>query len=259
MVTALRPLEQEVVVEHQEIPGFMMAMTMPFTVRETNELTGLIPGEEIAFKLIVTDNDAWIEDIKKTGTAKNILPKNAGIRIARDVDPLEIGDALPEYHFVNEQGQSISLSQFRGNALVLSFLFTRCPLPQFCPLTAKKLAETQDQLSELPGGPTNWHILALSIDPEFDTPERLRQFGETYGYDPERWSLLTGDLIDITALAEQFGLLFWTEDGTINHNLRTVVVGADGTIRTNIIGNEWRVNDLVQQVREAAAGGKAKE
>lgn len=251
MVRALDPGAREVRIQHEAIPGYMEAMTMPFYVQDTNELSGLIPGQEITFTLIVTEDDAWIENVQKTGRAENILPEGAPIRIAREVEPLEVGDALPEYQFVNEQGQTVSLSRFKGQALVLSFLYTRCPLPNFCPLTAKKLARTQNQLLANTQAPTNWHLLSITIDPEFDTPERLKQFGKTYGYRPEHWSLLTGELIDITAIGEQFGLLFWTEDGTVNHNLRTVVVDADSLIRTNLIGNEWEVGELVRQVVKA--------
>jgi protein SCO1/2 len=257
-VLSLHPEELKVRIKHEAIPGYMDAMTMPFHVQDTNELAGLIPGEEVTFKLIVTEDDAWIEAIAKTGVAENILPAGAPIRIAREVEPLEAGDPLPEYHLVNEHGQEVSLSQFKGNALVLSFLFTRCPIPTFCPLTARKLVETQEQLLANSNGPTNWHILAITVDPEFDTPERLKEFGETYGYQPAQFNLLTGELIDITALAEQFGLLFWTEAGSISHNLRTVVVDANGIIQTNMVGNEWKVGTLVKDVIEAAAGdGKA--
>jgi len=251
-VLGLQPAEQRVRIRHETIPGYMDAMTMPFRVQDTNELAGLIPGEEITFTLIVTDDDAWIERLEKTGVAKNVLPEGAGIRIAREVEPLGVGDPLPDYPFIDQEGRKVRLSQFRGKVLVLSFLFTRCPIPTFCPLTARKLAETQDRLLAERRGLTNWHLLAITVDPEFDTPERLRQFGQTYGYEPQHWSLLTGDLIDITALAEQFGLLFWTEDGTVSHNLRTVVVGADGLIRTNLIGNEWAVDTLIEQVERAA-------
>lgn len=253
LVLSVHPEDHTVQIKHEEIPGYMDAMTMPFFVQTTNELTGLIPGEEITFQLIVTDDDAWIEHIKKTGVARNILPAGAPIRIAREVEPLEIGDSLPDYHFVNEQGREVSLSEFKGDALVLSFLFTRCPIPNFCPLTARKLAEVQDQLLARSNGPTNWHLLAITVDPEFDTPARLKQFGQTYGYNPDYWSFLTGELIDITAIAEQFGLVFWTEDGTVSHNLRTIVVGANGIIRTNIIGNEWAVEMLVKDVVEASS------
>lgn len=252
MVYSVHPGDHRVVVDHQEVAGYMDAMRMSFTVRDTNALVGLIPGEEITFNMIVTDDDSWIEDIKETGVAKNILPDNAGIHIARDVEPLEPGDELPDYPFVNEQGKAVQLNDYRGNALVVSFLFTRCPLPQFCPLTARKLVETQDQLLQNPGAPDNWRILAVSIDPEYDTPARLKQFGESYGYDPARFSLLTGERIDVGALAEQFGLLFWSEQGTVNHNLRTIVIGADGTVRTNMVGNEWAVDTLVREVRAAA-------
>jgi len=253
MVLSLKPQDSQAVIKHQKIPGYMMAMTMPFSVHDTNELSGLIPGEQITFEMIVTDEDAWIENLEKTGVAENILPQGAGIRLARDVEPLEIGDLLPEYHFLNAQGQPVRLSQFKGEAVVISFLFTRCPVPNFCPLTARKLAAVQDQLLANTGGPANWQILAITIDPEFDTPERLRQFGEMYGSKPAHWDFLTGELIDITALAEQFGLQFWTEDGTVSHNLRTIVVGADGVIRRNMIGNEWEVDALVRAVATAAS------
>lgn len=253
VVISLKPLEKKAVIKHEEIPGYMIAMTMPFFVQDTNELAGLIPGEEITFTMIVTEDDAWIEGVKKTGKAENILPPGAGIRIARDVEPLQIEDTLPEYQFINEQGREVHLGDYRGDALVLSFIFTRCPVPNFCPLTTRKLVETQERLLVNSMGPTNWHILAITVDPEFDTPRRLKQYGEAYGYKPEHWSFLTGELIDITALAEQFGLIFWTEDGTVNHNLRTVVVGADGTIRSNIIGNEWEVETLVGEVVNAAS------
>jgi len=252
LVLSLHPEDRKVRIKHEEIPGYMDAMTMPFSVHDTNELAGLIPGEEITFKLKVTDDDAWIEAIRKTGVAKNILPEGAPIRIAREVEPLKVGDVLPEYQFVNEQGREVSLSQFQGKALVLSFLFTRCPIPNFCPLTARKLAGVQNQLLANGGGPTNWHLLAISIDPGFDTPNRLKQFGEAYGYKPAHWSFLTGELIDITAIGEQFGMVFWTEAGTVSHNLRTIVVGADGLIRTNLVGNEWEVEALVGEVVEAA-------
>jgi protein SCO1/2 len=258
-ILSLKPEQSAVVIEHEEIPGYMSAMTMPFFVHDTNELAGLIPGEEVRFKMIITQDDAWIEDIEKTGQAKNILPPNAGIRIVRDVEPLDIGDVLPDYSLTNEFGQRVQLSQYRGKALVLAFLFTRCPLPMYCPLTTRKLAETQEALLARSTGPTNWHLLAVTVDPEFDTPARLKQFGETYHYKPERWSFATGDLTDITALAEQFGLMFWEEGGTISHNLRTVVVDADGIIRTNMVGNEWKVETLVAEVVEAAAGSAEKK
>jgi len=252
LVVSLNLPENSVRIQHQEIPGYMSAMTMPFTVKDTNELTGLLPGEEVTFRMEVTEDDMWIEGIKETGVVTNLAPTTGHFRLVRDVEPLEVGDELPDYHFIDENGKAVSLNQWRGNALVLSFLFTRCPVPNFCPLTARKLAKTQDQLLANSASPTNWHILAITVDPEFDTPERLKQFGQVYGYDSRSWSFLTGELIDITAIGEQFGLVFWTEGETVSHNLRTVVVDANGLIQTNIIGNEWRVEELVADVVQAA-------
>lgn len=241
-----------VTIRHQEIPGYMEAMTMPFEVKDTNELTGLIPGEEVTFKMLVTEDDAWIENVEKTGFATNLLPKVGEWSFARDVEPLDVGDSLPDSTFTNELGEVVRFSQFKDRVIVLSFLFTRCPFPKFCPLTARKLAETQDALLARAGGPRNWRILVVTIDPAYDTPERLRQFGRTYGYKPEWWSFLTASLTDITAVGEQFGLRVWTEQGLPSHNLRTVVIGPDGIIRTNIIGNEWEVEALVAEVVKAA-------
>lgn len=259
IVVSLNPADASAIIKHQTIPGYMMAMTMPFAVKDTNELAGLQAGEEVTFQMLVTMDDMWIEDVKKTGVVTNLPPTTGHFRLVREVEPLEVGDELPEYHFINEQGEAVSLSQWRGNALVLSFLFTRCPVPNFCPLTARKLVEMQNKLSAQSANPTNWHILCITVDPEWDTPEQLKQFGEAYGLKLEHANLLTGELIDITAIAEQFGLRFWTEAGTISHNLRTVVVDAGGMIQTNMIGNEWAVEDLMGQVLAATAGQSKKE
>lgn len=253
-IISLKPERSAVVIEHEDIPGYMNAMTMPFSVRDTNELNGLIPGEEVKFTMIVTHDDAWIEGIEKTGNARNLLPPDSGLSIVRDVEPLEIGDTLPDYSLTNEFGAPIHLSQYRGKTLALAFLFTRCPLPTFCPRTARQLAETQQTLLARDNGPTHWQILVVTIDPEYDTPERLKQYGKSYDYHPDHWTLATGDLTEITALGEQFGIMFWREGGTISHNLRTVVVDPDGIVQAILIGNEWKVEELVAEIDKAMTG-----
>jgi protein SCO1/2 len=171
----------------------------------------------------------------------------------KDVEPLDIGDPVPEYHFTNQLGQPISTSQFKGKALAINFLFTRCPFPTFCPLTANNFAETQRKLLSLTNGPSNWHLLTISFDPEFDTPAILKAYGERYKYDPEHWSLVTGNLVDITAVAEQFGQTFWhDENGSITHNLRTVIVDASGRVQKIIVGNKWTSDELAEEIQKGA-------
>ena len=142
----------------------------------------------------------------------------------RDVDPLQVGDPLPEYHFTNELGQAVSTAQFKGQALAITFIFTRCPLPNFCPKMSSNFSDTQKLLLNDKQALTNWHLLTITFDPEFDKPVVLKAYAQRFGADTNHWNFLTGELIDITAIATQFGELFWQEEGAINHNLRTAVL-----------------------------------
>ena len=253
VVVALDADGETVKIKHEEIPDYMPAMTMPFTARDTNELRGLTAGDAVTFRMTVTDTDGWIDQIIKTGTVANTLPPDAPIRIVRDVEPLAVGDALPEYHFTNQLGQAVSLSQFRGQALALTFIFTRCPFPTFCPLMSNHFRDVQDALLKNPNAPTNWHLLTLTFDPEYDTPPRLKTYAEGYHCDPQHWSFLTGPLVDVTALGEQFGLQFWRDpQGSISHNLRTVVVDARGRVQKNFTENKWTTEELTEEIVKAA-------
>src|SRR5580765_7077858 len=133
VVVSLAADGKAVEIKHEEIPGYMGAMTMDFETRDTNELRGLAAGESISFRMLVTGKDGWIDQIKKLDAAKadptTVLPN--GIRITRDVEPLEVGDLLPEYRFTNQLGQPFSTADFKGQALAITFIFTRCPFPTF--------------------------------------------------------------------------------------------------------------------------------
>jgi len=263
IVLEVKPSEKSVRVRHQEIPGYMPAMTMPFEVKNTNELTGLQPGDSVAFRMIVTEKDGWIDQIQKiisvketNSTATNI-PAALGVRVARDVDPLNPGDLLPEYRFTNQLGQTVSTAQFKGQVLAINFLFTRCPFPAFCPYTANNFAEVQAKLLALANRPTNWHLLTISFDPDYDKPEVLKTYGERYKYDPAHWTFATGDIIDITAIGEQFGLIFTRdENGLLSHNLRAAVVDPSGRVQKIFEGNRWTSDELVAEILKANTASK---
>jgi protein SCO1/2 len=204
--------------------------------------------------MIVTDTDGWIEQIRKLNqSTTNVPPKQAAVRLARDVEPLEEGDLLPDYQLINQDGQSISTSQFKGKALAITFLFTRCPFPTYCPLMSRNFAEVQSKLLAKSDGPTNWHLLTISFDPEFDKPEVLKGYAKVYGYDPSCWTFATGELTDVTAIAEQLGLSFWREDsGMISHNLRTAIIDTSGRLQKMYVGNQWTSGELVEEMVKAA-------
>jgi protein SCO1/2 len=252
VVVSLEADGKTVKIKHEAIPGYMAAMTMDFETRGTNELAGLATGDSVTFRMLVTADDGWIDQIKKLDVPKVELPP--GIRIVRDVEPLEVGDLLPEYRFTNQSGQVISTLDYRGRALALTFIFTRCPFPTFCPRVTAGLAEAQQLLLTNQPALTNWHLLALTIDPEFDTPAVLKSYAQRSGGVPRYWTFATGSLLDLTAIAEQCGLQFWrdTPDGLPNHNLRTVVIDAVGRVRTNLVGNAWTGEQLAAEISAAA-------
>jgi protein SCO1/2 len=251
----IKPDGKTAVIQHEEIPNYMPAMTMPLEVRNPNELAGLQAGDRISFRMVVTETDGWIDQVKKEGT-NNVYqpPVVESFRAVRNVEPLNVGDAMPDYPFVNEEGEAIRLSQYKGQALAFSFIFTRCPFPLFCPKMNENFAEAYKKLTTTQGAPTNWHLLSISFDPAFDTPAVLKNYARRYKYDPKHWNFVTGQIIDIDAITEQFGLYFAREGGgaNFNHNLRTVVVDAAGRVQKIFIGNEWKPDELYEEMVKAA-------
>ncbi|MDB6108536.1 MAG: electron transport protein SCO1/SenC, partial [Pedosphaera sp.] len=230
------------------------AMTMPFDVRDTNELRGLQSGDAVSFRMIIAGDDAWIDQLKKLNVPRaEELPSRPAFRVTRDVDPLKVGELLPDYHFTNQLGQAISTRQFKGQALAFTFFFTRCPYPTFCPLVSNNFDGARKKLLAMPDGPKNWHLLEISFDTELDSPDALKTYAERYKYDPKYWSFVTGDLLEVTAIADQVGETFWHEGGSITHNLRTVVVDAQGRVQKIIPENKWTSDELVAEIIKAAA------
>jgi protein SCO1/2 len=148
----------------------------------------------------------------------------------------------------------VSFSDFPGQAIAFTFVFTRCPFPTFCPRMNSGFAEAHNVLKNDPSAPANWHLFTISFDPDYDTPARLKAYSKTYNPDPNKWDWVTGAMIDIDAITEQVGLVFAFENATINHNLRTVVVDRNGIIRQILVGNEWTGQQLAEHVVAAAKG-----
>lgn len=252
--------DSSIVVAHEEIPGFMPAMTMPFLVKNSTELTGLQPGDSVTFRLAVTESKSWIDQVKKKDSPSlSEIPIRKSIRLVRDVEHLNVGDLLPNYRFTNELGRAVSFDDYKGKALALTFIFTRCPIPEFCPLMSKHFTEVQDQLSTAKDAPNNWHLFSISFDPHFDTPAILRGYARVYGYNPEHWSFVTGSMIDIDAITEQFGLPVVQQGGTLSHKLRTVVVDSRGRIQNIFIGNQWKPEELTEAMISASGASSDTE
>lgn len=249
---------KSVVVKHEEIPGFMPAMTMPFDVKEPKELQGLKPGDRISFRMLVTTNDGWIDRIQVIGSDTEATPAPAPVRLTAAVPLLEAGAPLPDFTLTNELGRTFRLSDFRGRVLAFTFIFTRCPYPDFCPRMTDHFARAQKALADRPDAPKNVKFLSISFDPEHDTPDLLRAYAERHAYDPEQWSLATGAWDQLEPLTGHFGLIFGRDvpPEKMEHNLRTVVVRPSGKIHAILPSNEWEVEDLLREIRAAAAAGE---
>ena len=261
LIKELLPEKKKVKIAHEDIPGYMEAMTMMLDVRDAKELGGLQPGDTVTFRMLVTEDDGWIDQLKKIdGPRTPLPPEPSSFRRVRDVEPLAVGDKMADYTFTNTLGRVVRISDFKGKALAFTFIFTRCPFPTFCPRLSSNFESAQQLLKAMSGGPTNWHILSITIDPDYDTPERLKEYSARYHADPQHWDYLTAPLIDITAIGEQFGLQFWRANPAepINHNVRSVVVDANGIIQWITPDNDFKPDVLAEQMVKAARVKPAK-
>ena len=252
VVREAQPGKSQLVVKHEEIPGYMDAMTMPFQVRDPKILESVKAGDDITFQLHVTEKNHWIDGLKIVGGGKVKPPRPNPPNIA----PLKVGDPLPALTFSDESGQVLRLEDYKGKALALTFIYTRCPLPDFCPLLSQKFHAVQEILLADPEAPKNWQLLSMSIDPENDTAEVLARYSKLQRADAAHWRFATGELRDITVLGLRSGLEFWEGGSEITHNLRTVVFDAQGRMRKVFPENTWTAKELADELRAGALLGR---
>jgi protein SCO1/2 len=250
---------QSAVIRHETISGYMGAMTMPFDVRTTNELANVRPGDEVEFRLVVTSDDSWIENVKKTGRKMALAVSNAR-PVATTNASAAARHPLMEYAFTNQLGQPVTLSSFRGQALAITFFFTRCPIPEYCPRLSKNFEEACAELKAMQNAPTNWHLLSVTIDPEFDTPAALRLYAKRYEHDPKHWSFLTGPKDRIAELARESGIAMQPDQGLLTHNFRTLIVDPGGKLQMSFpISGDISDGIASELVKAAKSGGTEPE
>lgn len=219
-----------VVIKHEAITNYMEAMTMPFRVAETNLLAGLKPGDEITFRLLVTENESWIDRIVRTGRSAPAEGKSTVVAPTNAPEAFRLAN-IPDFALTNEFGQPFSLRQLQGNAVAMTFFFTRCPVPDYCPRLTKNFAGAIQKLKATPGRPTNFHFLSISFDP-LDSPLLLRAYAQQYRYDSNHWTFLTGRPDHIRELTEGFGLSIKPGAGIYMHDFRTAIFDATGKLQT---------------------------
>ena len=249
-VVSVDRAKHRVTLDHEEIPGYMEAMIMPYTLRDEQILAELVPGDQLRATLVVDGNTTSLENIMFTRSTPESSGANAPVARAGP----KPGDALPDFKLVNQDAKAIALSQYRGKALVLTFIYTRCPLPEYCTLMSTNFAAVDRELQKNPELYARTHLLSVSFDPGYDTPKVLRSYGaaHTGNFTNEtfkHWEFATGKPEEIKEMAQFFGLTYYQETDQIIHGLRTAIITPDGHIHKIYEGNEWKPEELLRELQ----------
>ena len=250
-ILEVRSDRNEVVIRHEDIKGFMPGMTMPFKVRPASLLDGRRSGELVKATLVVEEVDAYLSALTKTGEAP--LPEAPAVtEVPKTVQP---GEPAPDAALVDQDGRPVFLSSFKGRPVALTFIYTRCPIPDFCPLMDRNFKVIQDAIRQTPAL-AQAKLLSISLDPAYDTPPVLKPYAAKLAADPAIWSFLTGDVAEVAKFGEQFGLYIEhdkTSSINVIHNLRTAVIDPAGRVVAIHNGNAWTTAELLADLTKAAS------
>jgi protein SCO1 len=255
-IVAMTPDRQEATVKHGEIAGLMPAMTMPYKVKEKGELNAVKPGDVIDATLNIVENDAYLTGVKKVGEAplEEAPPEPATVTTGTGLPILKPGEIVPDSPFVDQDGRKRAFKSFRGSMVVLTFIYTRCPLPTFCPMMDRHFVTIQEHMHDDPAL-KNVHLVTVSFDPAYDTPEVLKKHARELDADLSRWTFLTGDAEAIAKFGARFGVFVTrasNDPRDITHNLRTAIIGPDGKLLKVYTGNEWTPEEILNDLKPVA-------
>lgn len=230
-------------VSHDDIPGYMDAMVMPFTVRDAKKLSEVRPGDRIGFRLNVRNDRSWIDRLQLLSAA----PVDQGLEQSPAVSTLTpIGKPVPDFTLTNQDGRAVSLSSLRGKVVAVTFIYTRCPLPDYCPRMITNLQAVERRFPERVG--KDLALAAVTFDPQYDTPERLKEYARAFKVDRPGWQLLTGTVEDVSRVCGMFGVEFWPDEGLITHTLQTAVIDREGKLVASVEGKEYSGKQLADLV-----------
>ena len=259
LVLAVDPSHRRFVVSHESVPDLMPAMAMPFDVRESTELEGVVPGMMVEFTLVIEPDAACAEQIRIRRyeaveqdplTAQRLALLKEMIQPASPEAIVAIGETVPDFTLVNQARQPVTLSSLRGTVVALNFVYTSCALPQFCFRMANHFGMIQRRLGALMGEDVT--LLTVTFDPARDRPERLAEYAKQWKADPRTWHFLTGDVPDVRRVCSLFGVQAFREEGLVNHSTRTAVIDRQGRLAANIEGNEYTTAQLADLLETVA-------
>ena len=250
-----------VTVAHDEIKGYMPGMTMPFTVKDDWPfLIPLVPGDQITATLVVDGSTSWLEDVQIAHESTETSTK-----VIEGLAEPKAGDEVPNYYLTNQDGKQIRIKDYRGKALALTFIYTRCPMPDQCTLMSNNFAIIDQELQKQPELYNKTHLLSITFDPEYDTPQVMRSYGGSFTgrYTDEtfqHWEFATSTKEQIKGLAQFFGLRYYNDTSSgeqqIIHSLRTAVIGPDGKVFKVYRENKWKPEEVVRDLQALSSNAK---
>jgi protein SCO1 len=260
VVRSVAPKTGEVLIKHRAIPGFMPAMTMPFKPVNRAVLDSLRPGDRVEGTLRVEKEDGAVRDyqlldLKVTTPVEppaTVLDVSKGkVEIRKQVSQLQVGDPVPDFIMTGQDGQTFKLSDLRGKVIVLTFIYTRCPVPDFCPLMDRKFLDLSQHLGAFPNRAKDIRLISLSFDPEHDTPDVLRKHAQIRGAVPPLWSYAVASHPELAKIAAPLGLRFGPDGTDIAHTLSTAVIDRRGNLARLELGtqaNHWATADFLKTI-----------
>ena len=262
MVISVDSAQQKVVISHQRIPGYMDAMVMPFRVKDAALLKGVTPGAGVEFSLVVDQGSSRIEELKvvefrsaerdpeqarRLGLIESIIGKSTAHQLA-------VGQAVPAFTLTDQDNQPVSLGAFAGKVVALNFVYTRCPLPDYCFRLSNNLAQLQKRFGA--GLGRELILLTVTFDPGHDTPATMAKYAKIWNADLKAWHFLTGPRAEVERVCNLFGVAAWQDEGILTHSLHTVVIDRNGKLAANIEGNSYSAQQLGDLVDEVLRRGR---
>ena len=243
----------------QAIPGYMDAMVMTFPVHNAAAIDGVTPGMMIDFKLEVRKNIVYADQIRvhvfestaqEPMAARQLEILDAATAPASRIGPaLLVGQTVPDFTLIDQRRKSVTVSAFKGKVVSITFIYTRCPLPNFCFRMSNNFGVLHQRFAERMG--KDLVLLSITFDPEHDQPDTLADYARTWAKDDKAWHFLTGPLADVHKICRQFGVSSWQDEGFLTHSLHTVIIDRQGRMAANLEGNEYsakQLGDMVEAV-----------
>jgi len=258
MVLKVDPAHKTMIVSCDAIPGFMAAMTMPFEVRNSDELRGIAPGMVVDFTLATETDSSYAENLKirpYEGVEQDPMTARRLKLLNRLNNPdaaskiLAIGQSVPDFTLIDQQHHKVSLSQYSGKVVAINFIYTSCALPNFCYRMANNFGVLQRRFSAQLG--SGLVLITVTFDPQHDQPEQMAHYAENWKADPATWHFLTGPVPDVQRVTNEFGMDYFPDEGLMSHSLHTAVIDRKGKLVANIEGNQFtpeQLGDLVESV-----------